>query len=54
MDESIAAYLDLAAAKAKQLAIDYRAGKLWEGDLTRGAHETIQQLQKVADSERRG
>ena len=47
MDESIAARLDLIAAKAKQLAIDYRNGKLWDGDLSRGMCEIGQQLNNI-------
>lgn len=47
MDESIAVRLELAAAKAKQLALDYRNGKLWDGDLDRGKSEIISQLSQI-------
>lgn len=36
--------LDLIAAKAKQLAEDARAGRFWEGDLSRGLRELREQL----------
>jgi hypothetical protein len=52
MNESIAVRLDLIAAKAKQLALDYRQGKLWEGDLDRGKGEISEQLHNIP-SERR-
>lgn len=40
--------LELAAAKAKQLAEDLKHGRLWEGDLSKGISETIEQLQQAA------
>lgn len=39
--------LELAAAKAKQLAEDLRRGKLWDGDLERGIGEITQQLSQI-------
>jgi hypothetical protein len=47
MDEAIAIRLELMAAKAKQLAHDYRHGKLWEGDLDRGLSEIGAQLHSI-------
>lgn len=52
MDESIAARLDLIAAKARQLALDYRNGKLWDGDLDRGKSEIYTQLQNIPQERR--
>jgi hypothetical protein len=52
VDESIAARLDLIAAKAKQLALDYRNGRLWEGDLDRGLGEIRQQLHSIPREQR--
>lgn len=40
--------LELAAAKAKQLAEDLKHGRLWEGDLSRGINEVIEQLQQAS------
>lgn len=43
--------LELAAAKAKQLAEDLKHGRLWEGDLSRGIGEINEQLKfALADS----
>lgn len=53
MNEDIAVWLDLAAAKARQLAQDYRAGRLWEGDLSHGIGEITQQLQKASSAGKR-
>ena len=47
MNESIAARLELIAAKAKQLAMDYRNGRLWEGDLAKGKSEIGEQLNNI-------
>lgn len=40
--------LELAAAKAKQLAEDLKHGRLWEGDLERGISEIIGQAQDAS------
>jgi hypothetical protein len=53
MNDAIAVYLDLAAAKAKQLAMDYRSGRLWEGDIQAGIGEITQNLQKALTGVRR-
>jgi hypothetical protein len=42
--ETIAMRLDLIAAKAKLLAHDLRAGRLWEGQLTQGVGEIGEEL----------
>ena len=39
--------LELIAAKAKQLAEDLKHGKLWPGDLAKGAGEIGEQLDHV-------
>ncbi len=39
--DTIAAYLDLAAAKAKVLADQVRKGQTWEGDVSRGCGEIV-------------
>ena len=43
----IETYLDLIAAKAKQLAEDEKHGRLWEGELKEGLHELSQILNKA-------
>jgi len=40
-------YLELVAAKAKQLATDLKSGRLWPGDLNRGLSEIFETLNKV-------
>lgn len=45
--EANGAYLELLAAKAKQLAEDYKRGRLWEGDLSRGLRELQETLNKI-------
>lgn len=45
--EANAAYLELVAAKAKQLAEDYKQGRLWEGELSSGLNEIIQTIHKI-------
>lgn len=40
-------YLELVAAKAKQLAHDLKNGKLWDGDLGRGVDELFETLHNV-------
>jgi hypothetical protein len=40
-------YLELVAAKAKQLAHDVKNGKLWPGDLSNGLSEIFETLRKV-------
>ena len=47
MDESTTARLELIAAKAKQLALDYKNGKLWAGDLTKGISEISTQIRLI-------
>ena len=36
--------LELIAAKAKQMAEDHKAGRMWPGDLARGLRELNEQL----------
>ena len=45
--EANCAYLELLAAKAKQLAEDYKNGRLWEGELSRGLGELQQTINKI-------
>ena len=45
--EETLAKLELAAAKAKALAIAYRNNKLWEGELSRGVSEIRQALEGI-------
>jgi hypothetical protein len=52
MDERVALYLELIAAKAKQLAEDYKRARLWDGDLQRGLGEINEQLQKAFSAAR--
>jgi len=47
MNEIIAARLDLIAAKAKILAADYRAGRQWPTDLSRGLSELGVELENI-------
>lgn len=50
MNEEAAIYLDLVAAKAKQMATDLRKGKLWPGDLEQGCAEIRESLDKCGAS----
>lgn len=52
MSELVDVYLELAAAKAKQLAEDSKRGKLWEGDLQRGISEIRETLDKASSAGR--
>jgi hypothetical protein len=45
--EVIAARLDLIAAKARVLVNDYRQGRLWDGDLSRGLQELKKEIDQV-------
>lgn len=44
MNEVLASRLDLIAAKAKIMASDYRNGRMWEGDLSRGLDELLREI----------
>ncbi len=50
----VVVYLDLAAAKARQLAEDERRGRHWEGDLERGIAEVSEALAKARHAARPG
>lgn len=50
MSVATEAYLALIAAKAQQLATDYRNGKLWPGDLSRGLGEIQETIRKIDTS----
>lgn len=50
--ELVVVYLELAAAKAKQLAEDAKRGRHWPGDLQRGIGEISEALQKAASEAR--
>lgn len=47
MDEIIKARLELLAAKAKVLALDYEHGKLWEGELGSGLAQLQGQITEI-------
>lgn len=51
--QSAAMYLDVAAAKAKQLAEDAREGRLWPGELSEGIRECMKQLENASRSDRK-
>jgi hypothetical protein len=44
MNELIKVKLELIAAKAKSLSIQYSEGKLWEGELQRGIGELRKEI----------
>jgi hypothetical protein len=46
--QSAAMYLDVVAAKAKQLADDARKGRLWPGDMAMGISECMKQLEAAS------
>lgn len=47
MDEVILARLELIAAKAKTLALDYKNGKLWPGDLDRNLDYIKSEINRI-------
>lgn len=49
MADMTSIHLDVIAAKAKQLAEDVRAGRLWPGQLSEGLKEIRQQLESIKD-----
>ena len=48
--EANVAYLELIAAKARQLAEDYKNARLWEGELGHGLGEIIETVRKIDTS----
>jgi hypothetical protein len=50
--ELIATRLELIAAKAKALAMDFKNGKLWEGELSKGIADIRHELEKVSSDAR--
>lgn len=50
--ELLTVYLELAAAKAKQLAEDTKRGRTWPGDVERGIAEVREALEKASNSAR--
>lgn len=52
MNTEISIRLELIAAKAKQLAEDYKNGKLWEGELGKGLSEIDSQLRLLLQQSR--
>lgn len=44
-NETVAARLELIAAKARVLVNDYRAGRLWDGDLSKGLQELRREIE---------
>lgn len=50
--EMAGVYLELAAAKAKQLAEDFKRGRLWPGDLEHGIGEVQEALRKASSEAR--
>lgn len=51
--ETVNIYLELAAAKAKQLAHDSKNNKLWPGDLRNGIAEITDALEKARQANTR-
>lgn len=47
--ELAVAHLELAAAKTKQVALDYKTNRMWPGDLQRGIAE-INEYLRLANS----
>ena len=43
-NESIVARLELISSKAKILAEDYRNGRLWDSDLSRGLDDLLREI----------
>lgn len=50
MNDDAAVYMDLVAAKAKQLAQDMRTGRLWPSDFSIGVGEIQDALRKSQSS----
>lgn len=50
MENLTVVYLELIAAKARQLAIEHKQHKLWEGDLSKGISELREIINKADDS----
>ena len=48
----IATRLELIASKAKILAMEYKNGKLWPGELSKGLQELQEQLSKALQETR--
>jgi hypothetical protein len=53
MSELLAVYLELAAAKSRQLAEDSKRGRTWPGDVQRGIAEIREMLDKASSEARR-
>lgn len=49
--ELVIAKLDLIAAKARELSISVREGRLWEGELARGVGQICSEGRELAESE---
>lgn len=49
-DATVTMRLELIAAKAKQLAEDHKANRMWPGDLAAGLREISKQLSEVERS----
>ena len=45
--ELVAARLELISAKSKLLAEEYKNGKMWDGDLSRGLDELVREITYV-------
>jgi len=46
-DDTIAARLEIIAAKARILASNYKGGALWPGDLSRGLDEIEAEMNRI-------
>ena len=46
-NDIIAARLDLIAAKARILAEQYKANKMWDGDLTQGLDTILSEISNI-------
>lgn len=47
VNETVAARLEFVAAKARILVNEYRAGRLWEGELSRGLDELRSEIDRA-------
>lgn len=54
MNDDVADRLELIAAKARVLVNDYRQGKLWDGDLSRGLQELKKEIDQVCNESGHG
>lgn len=46
-NDLVAARLELIAAKAKVMAADYKDGRMWDGDLSKGLDDLLREITHV-------